>query len=219
MRIGLISDIHSNIVALYAVMRELDKVDAVVCAGDVVGYNPWPGKTIDYLSEHEIPNVMGNHDRAVVTGDYGWFNEMGRAGVEYARANLRDDQITYLEGLHNSLVLFDERVRVFHDHPERRGYYTYPEDFGPDLLDSEDFLVLGHTHVQHAETYDEGILVNPGSVGQPRDGDPRAAYAIIDLDEQTVELRRTQYSIAKVQHEIRKCGLPEATADRLSEGT
>lgn len=218
MKIGLISDVHSNIVALYAVMRELDRVDAVVCAGDVVGYNPWPGKAIDYLREHEIPTVMGNHDRAVVTGDYGWFNTMGQAGVEHSVEELQEEQMEWLAALPESQLLFDGRVRIVHDHPDRRGYYTYPPDFAPDLLDTEEVLVLGHTHVQHAETYPEGIVVNPGSVGQPRDEDPRAAFAVLDLDEPGVELHRTEYAIGKVQHEIRERGLPDETADRLASG-
>ncbi|WP_247730432.1 metallophosphoesterase family protein [Halovivax limisalsi] len=218
MNVGLIADIHANRVALDAVLEDMPAVDALVCAGDVVGYNPWPGDCVNALRERDVPTVMGNHDRAVVSGTGFRFNDMACAGVEHAVAALDEDQRAWLESLPDERRLFDDRVRVVHGHPADPDRYTYPGDFSPRLLDDEACLVLGHTHVQHAESYAEGIVVNPGSVGQPRDGDPRAAYATLDLDAMTADTHRVAYDIEAVQRAVRDTGLPDRTATRLERG-
>ena len=218
MQVGVISDIHGNRVALDAVFGDMPSVDALVCAGDVVGYNPWPGACVEAVREREIPTVMGNHDRAVASGAAFAFNSMAGAGVEHAREELTDEQVEWLETLPTERTAFDAQVKVVHGHPDDPDRYTYPDLFGPNLLDEEDVLVLGHTHVQHHETYDEGIVMNPGSIGQPRDGDPRAAYAVLDLDAMTVEEHRVEYDIAAVEHAVDEAGLPESIGSRLRKG-
>ncbi|EMA55112.1 metallophosphoesterase family protein [Halococcus salifodinae] len=218
MQVGVVSDIHANRVALDAVFEDMPPVDGLVCAGDVVGYNPWPGDCVDRVREREIPTVMGNHDRAVASGTAFAFNGMARAGVEYAREALIDDQQDWLDSLPDERTVFDGQVKIVHGHPDDPDRYTYPDLFGAELLDDEDVLVLGHTHVQHHETYDAGIVMNPGSVGQPRDGDPRAAYAILDLDELTVEERRVGYEIERVERAVTESGLPEEIGTRLRKG-
>ncbi|HET7325601.1 MAG TPA: metallophosphoesterase family protein [Halococcus sp.] len=218
MQIGVISDIHGNRVALDAVFEDMPSMDALVCAGDVVGYNPWPGACVDAVCEREIPTVMGNHDRAVASGTAFAFNSMAGAGVEYAREELTDDQMEWLETLPTERTAFDGRMKIVHGHPDDPDRYTYPDLFSPDLLSDEDVLVMGHTHVQHHETYEEGIVMNPGSIGQPRDGDPRAAYAIVDLDSMTVEEHRVEYDIAAVERAVGEAGLPEKIGSRLQKG-
>ena len=218
MRVGLISDIHANRVALEAVLEDLPEVDALACAGDVVGYNPWPAECVDVLREREVPTVMGNHDRAVVERSSFRFNRMAQAGVKRAQKELEAEGRRWLESLPESRREFDGRVRVVHGHPDNPDRYTYPEEFSPRLLGEEDVLVMGHTHVQHAEHYAEGIVVNPGSVGQPRDGDPRAAYAVVDLEAMTVDTHRVEYDVDAVQEAIERAGLPERTASRLARG-
>jgi putative phosphoesterase len=218
MRLGVLSDIHANRVALDAVFEEMPAVDGLVCAGDVVGYNPWPAECVDVVREREIPTVQGNHDRAVSTGSAFGFNSMARAGVEYAREQLPAESIEWLGSLPTEQTVADGRVKVVHGHPDDPDHYTRPHEFGPELLGDEDALVMGHTHVQHHEVYDEGIVLNPGSVGQPRDGDRRAAYAILDLDAMTVEERRVDYSIRSVVDAVREAGLPERIGTRLLDG-
>ena len=227
MQLGVVSDVHSNFVALEAVLADMPAVDRLVCAGDVVGYNPWPAECVDELRERSVPTVMGNHDRMVATGRNFRGNGMAQAGVEHATAELNDVQRAWVENLPRERTLADGRVKVVHDHPEVTDKYTYPEEFGPHLLgrgedgprdEQEDVLILGHTHVQHHEIYDEGIVLNPGSVGQPRDRDPRAAYAVVDLDELTVTEHRVEYDVDAVQQAVREAGLPPGTADRLTEG-
>ena len=218
MKVGVISDIHANRVALDAVFDDLPPVDALVCAGDIVGYNPWPGACVDAVHERAIPTVMGNHDRAVASGSAFAFNSMAGAGVEYARERLTDDQMAWLDGLPTARTAFDGRVKLVHGHPDDPDRYTYPDLFSPALLDAEDVLILGHTHVQHHETYEEGIVLNPGSVGQPRDDDPRAAYSILDLDAMTVEEHRIEYDVGRVERAVREAGLPEQIGTRLRKG-
>ncbi|WP_158058518.1 metallophosphoesterase family protein [Halorussus halophilus] len=218
MKVGVLSDVHSNRVALDAVLADMPDVDALVCAGDVVGYNPWPGDCIDTLREREIPTVMGNHDRAVASDSGFRFNDMAAAGVEHAKQRLSESQLAWLESLPTTRREFGDRVYVVHGHPNDPDHYTRPEEFSPDLLGDEDVLIMGHTHIQHHEVYDEGIVMNPGSVGQPRDRNPEAAYAVLDLDDLSVEEQRVSYDVEDVQRAVEDAGLPEQIGRRLSAG-
>jgi putative phosphoesterase len=218
MKVGVLADVHANQVALDAVLADLPAVDALVCAGDVVGYNPWPAECVAALRERAVPTVMGNHDRAVAGGGDFRFNSMASAGVRHARDELSAAGLEWLAGLPAERREFEGRVKLVHGHPDDPDRYTYPAEFGPGLLGDEDVLVMGHTHVQHAETYDDGIVVNPGSVGQPRDGDPRAGYAVLDLDALTVEPRRVEYDVERVVDAVAAAGLPERIGTRLRRG-
>ena len=218
MEVGVISDVHGNKVALDAVLADMPAVDTLVCAGDVVGYAPWHGACVDAMRERSVPTVMGNHDRAVVRNTGFGFNSIARAGIEHARETLTDDQQAWLAGLPDERTEFDGRLKLVHGHPADPDRYTYPGEFGPHLLDDEDALVLGHTHVQGHERFEAGVVMNPGSVGQPRDGDPRAAYAVLDLETLSVTERRVEYDIERVRAAVREAGLPERIGDRLLEG-
>jgi len=215
---GVISDIHANRVALDAVLEDMPDVDALVCAGDVVGYNPWPVECVDALRDRDVPTVMGNHDRAVVTGTGFAGNRMADDGVEHAREALDDDRHEWLAGLPDQRLVFEDRLKLVHGHPEDPNRYTYPDLFSEDLLDGEDVLVMGHTHVQAHETYDDGVVLNPGSVGQPRDRDPRAAYAIVDFDTLAVDEHRVEYDVDRVVDAVEATGLPPDTGQRLRKG-
>ena len=223
MLVGVISDVHANRVALRAVLEDMPEVDRLVCAGDVVGYNPWPADCVDALRDRDVPTVAGNHDRAVVTGTGFGGNGMAQAGVEHAREVLDGDRLAWLEGLPAERRVLDGRVKLVHGHPDDPDRYTLPEQFAPGMLDAERVLVLGHTHLQAHRTFDAGVVVNPGSVGQPRDGDPRAAYAVLDLPADdagtpTVEERRVEYDVDRVESRVREVGLPERTGTRLRTG-
>ncbi len=218
MRVGLVSDVHANRIALAAVLSDMPAVDRLLCAGDVVGYNPWPAACVEVVRDREIPTVMGNHDRAVAEGTAFRFNSMAKAGVEHARRELSEEQLAWLGGLPEERTVLDGRVKIVHGHPEDPDHYTYPEEFSPALLDGEELLVLGHTHVQAHAVYEEGIVCNPGGVGQPRDGDPRAAYTVVDLDRQEVEERRIEYDIEAVVEGVESAGLPRKIGSRLREG-
>ncbi|MDZ7688688.1 MAG: YfcE family phosphodiesterase [Halobacteriales archaeon] len=218
--IGIISDVHANLPALEAVLDDMPDVDALVHAGDAVGYNPYPSACVELLRDNDAVCVQGNHDRAVA-GDtsFGFHSDAGRA-VEWTQRHVGDETVEWLDSLpqERETVLGERRIKMVHGAPGAPDRYTFPHDFSPSLLNSEDVLVLGHTHVQAKREYDEGTVVNPGSVGQPRDEDPRAGYALLDEETCEVELRRVEYPVSHVQDKIRRAGLPESLAERLEEG-
>jgi len=218
MQVGVLSDVHGNRVAFEAVLADMPAVDAYLCAGDVVGYGPWPAECVETVRDLGAPTVMGNHDRAVASDTAFRFNSTASAGVEYAREHLSAGQIEWLAGLPDERLAFDDRVKTVHGHPDDPDRYTYPGQFSPDLLGDEDVLIMGHTHVQAHESYDDGIVMNPGSVGQPRDGDRRAAYAVLDLDAMTVTEHRVEYDIDAVIEVVRAADLPEQIGTRLRQG-
>jgi putative phosphoesterase len=218
MNVGVISDVHGNRVALDAVLDAMPPVDALVCAGDVVGYNPWHADCVETVRSREVPTVMGNHDRAVASGSNFAFNSMASAGVKHAREQLRDDQLEWLSGLPATRTVLDGRVKLVHGHPDDPDRYTYPKEFSPRMFGEEDVLVTGHTHVQGHEVFEEGVIMNPGSVGQPRDGDPRAAFAVVDLDGPTVAEHRVEYDVERVVEAVEDAGLPARIGTRLRDG-
>jgi len=225
MRVGLISDIHANRPALEAVLESMpNDLDAMVCAGDIVGYSAWPAECVDRIRETCDIIVQGNHDRDVRCPDsYG--NEMAQAGLAYAQSQLSTEQLSWLSELPPSIHAFDDRLFVVHSHPENVDRYVSKRMFtsmGTYMGDSTQILALGHTHkqaaVNMAKCSRHGWVVNPGSVGQPRDGNPTAAYAIVDLDGPIVELHRTEYPIGEVKQAHDDAGLPEKSAKRLKKG-
>jgi len=221
MKIGLISDIHGNLPALKAVLDDMPTVDTVVCAGDVVGYNPWPAACVDRVREVAEITVMGNHDRTVRTPHEYSANRMAEAGLEHAYEQLSEEQLAWLDSLPRKAMVGDERFMLVHDHPTFQDKYVYPEEF-PNLrryLDDIRGVVLGHTHVQHKAMIDGRRIVNPGSVGQPRDGDPDAAYAILDSDDGSVDLRRVEYDVDRVISRVEEIGLPRKIGTRLLDGS
>lgn len=228
MKLGVISDIHGNLVALSTVIDDMPPVDGLVCAGDVVGYNPWHAQCVNVLRGGRpnllppgwkpVPTVMGNHDRAVVEDDMGELDSMAREGVRHAREQLDASQVAWLAGAPTTQRVCDGRVKIVHGHPERPFHYTFPDEFAPSLLGDEDVLIMGHTHHQHHEQYDEGIVMNPGSVGQPRDGDYRAAYAVLDTDAMEVTEHRVSYNTTQVIDAVESAGLPLTIGFRLVKG-
>jgi putative phosphoesterase len=224
MRLGVISDIHANRIALDAVLDDMPAVDRLVCAGDVVGYNPWPADCVAAVRERSIPTVMGNHDRAVASDTPFRFNAMATAGVEYAQAELDDGALSWLAALPPERTVADGRVKLVHGHPDDPDRYTYPEEFSPGMLRGEDLLITGHTHVQGHRVFDAGVVMNPGSVGQPRDGDPRAGYAVVELgageggDAVSVDERRVAYDVDAVVAAVEEAGLPTRIGTRLLDG-
>jgi len=240
MRYGIISDIHSNLEALQAVLQSCYKqnVEGILCVGDVVGYGASPAECIAALKEAEAICVAGNHDWAVAARlDASYFHSDGKEAVNWTRSKLSFEDITLLNGL--NLVCTSDKVMMVHSspkHPERFDYLTniakVTEAFNA-LEHSVCFV--GHTHVPqvyakkddhivNTNTFefeiqpDHQYIVNVGSVGQPRDGNPLASYAIYDADVQMVEIKRIKYDIETAQEKIVNAGLPKSLAQRLMLG-
>ena len=246
MRILVISDLHSNATALEAVLEAAkDRWDRSVCLGDVVGYGPDPNEVTACLREMGTQTIRGNHDKAVTglmpTDD---FNPVAKSAVEWTRAQLKPDHLAWLTALPQGPLATDGIVLVhgaFHDEDE---YVFTPAQALEGLLDSAaEVTFFGHTHHQGGFSYQDTqlevlqihprpsesfaalriedprrYLLNPGSIGQPRDGDPRAAFAIADLEHQVIEFWRVPYDVAIVQERMRASHLPEPLVQRLTVG-
>ncbi|NOY82247.1 MAG: metallophosphoesterase family protein [Kiritimatiellaeota bacterium] len=241
MKYAILGDIHANFEALDAVLAECErlKVDKFLCIGDIVGYNADPGRCVETVQELDVEVVIkGNHDeQASVDTELIGFNPQAAMAIEWTRNQLSEEQRLWLASLPLRKTL-DARVTLVHatlDVPERWGYIF--DKFTAAACMNYQFTALcffGHTHVPLAFSkfgdvsggrYDElkiepghKYLINVGSVGQPRDGDPRAAFVMYDPDDRMVRLHRVEYDIQACQEKIREAGLPERLAQRLAAG-
>jgi len=222
MRVALLSDIHANLVALEAVLAEIAEADEVWVMGDTVGYGPDPAAVLAALAERGARLVAGNHDRAVATGaGLELFNPAARAAALLHREWLTGEERDRLAALPLTFVA-EGGFTVCHGSP-RDPLWEYVFDLGTAVAAMRSAATPhcchGHTHVPAVHELADGRrMINPGSVGQPRDGDPRAAYAWLDSASAAVELRRVEYDIARTQGRMRVQGLPDILADRLAHG-
>jgi diadenosine tetraphosphatase ApaH/serine/threonine PP2A family protein phosphatase len=242
MRWAIISDIHANLQALEAVLLKADSVgwDRMICLGDIVGYGAEPNECVEQVSARCEATIMGNHDAAVLgVADTSRFSVPAREATQWTAEQLSDDSRRYLRDLPYSAE-FDS-FEIVHSTPEDppAWHYLMTEFDAAALYDSfeKDLLFFGHTHVacvfQHLENGavsqhephsfflapGSRYIVNAGSVGQPRDGDPRASFALLDTDAQRVEFFREEYDIEQAQRRIIDAGLPRILATRLSHGS
>jgi predicted phosphodiesterase len=241
----ILSDIHANLEALDAVLRTASGLyDRIVCCGDLVGYGPDPNAVVEWARQNLHAVIRGNHDKGCCgLDDLEWFNPIARSACLWTAAQLTPANTEYLHALpagpldldgfqlvHGSPLDEDEYLLSLSD---ARNVFPYME---------ADLIFFGHTHLQCAWGRVEGryqvisrirqadpdlcvkievdgaYLVNPGSVGQPRDGDPRAAYAIFDTDTRELLQRRCRYDSVETCRKIFEAGLPEALASRLQSG-
>ena len=237
MRIGVLSDIHANLVALETVLADMGPVDALWVCGDTVGYGPEPSDVLALLVERNATIVAGNHDRAVATGeDLDLFNPAAAAAVQLHQRWLSAEQRDLLAALPRTLMTSDVTLCHGSLRDPLWEYVTNPKSASASLaLATTSHCCAGHTHVpslfRAGDTLQPGrvgyetpyplaprAFLNPGSVGQPRDGDARAAYAVVDLAAGTVTFHRSAYRIADTQRRIHERGLPSILAERLGFG-
>lgn len=224
MQIAVLSDVHANLPALEAVLADLDRVGSmgIWVAGDLIGYNPWPNEVLQILRDRRVRAIRGNHDRAALDGDTFRFNELAAAAIRWTRIQLTPGSVGYLKDLEDRTraTMPEGLVAMYHGSPRDDDEYVFPYAADENLLRiaGAPFVILGHTHLPMALAFRSGILVNPGSVGQPRDGDPRAAWGVLDLSRRRFALRRVPYDIDAVATAIRRNGLPTELADRLYAG-
>lgn len=239
MRIALFGDIHANLEALEAVLKDAMEqgVSEYVCMGDIVGYNADPSACLEIVRAMDCPTVKGNHDEDA-SGSHSLesMNPVAAAALEWTRQQLTDEQRQWLARLRMVRQVSD--FTVVHstlDQPANWNYVTNRFDAMSNF--SYQFTQVcfhGHTHVPRVymkadkvqEVFTDAVaiedgakyFINVGSVGQPRDGDWRACYAIYDLNHQMVVLRRVEYDIAETQRKILAAGLPPMLAERIQEG-
>jgi predicted phosphodiesterase len=231
MRYLVISDIHGNLTAFQTVLKDAEgEYDFIWCLGDVIGYGPDPNECVALLREFPHRSLSGNHDWAVLGRlDLSTFNDDARIAIAWAQGVLNDESRAYLEALPSLVV--EDNFTLAHASPRQPVWeyivdrYTAQANFGHF---ETDYCLVGHTHVPivfevldgheimtHGPVYSQPLplngarlIINPGSVGQPRDHDPRAAYAILDTERLTWEHRRIAYPIAETQERMTNYDLP-----------
>ena len=240
---AVISDIHGNLEALDAVLQDIpDGTEKIHCLGDVIGYGASPNECCDLVREREMPLISGNHDLAVtdLSTDLVWFNPVAAAAVEWTREQLTEENADFLRTRPRTIQ--EEGVLFVHGSVRDPDEYILNGTIAQENLailkkEYPDVRVcfFGHTHVKAVAPSPTGVspdshtldltsegpyLVNPGSVGQPRDGDTFASYILAEdsLDGARVTYRFVEYDVEKAQTKIRAAGLPEILADRLSYG-
>jgi len=223
-KVAFIADVHSNLEALRTTLQDIQTrgIGRILCAGDLVGYGANPNEVVAELRARNVECIAGNHDRAVSRVNPVGMNSMAAAAVYWTAKNISAEAAEFLAGLKSHALIDVEgtSLALFHGSPRDDDEYLYEVDAVPELLEvaRSHVLVTGHTHVPYVKSVVEGHLVNPGSVGQPRDGDPRASYLIFDPSESKFEIVRLQYDVKAAAKAIMDAGLPTFLASRLLDG-
>lgn len=245
MRYLILSDIHANWEALQAVLADAEgKYDKILCCGDIVGYGANPNEVTEWVRTNVALCVRGNHDKAAAgLENLEWFNPFARDSALWTQKITTQENLTYLRLLERGPLRFGN-MQILHGSPVDEDEYLVGRDDAEQVAYYLDvpYSFFGHTHLQggfachrngvrliqrpalnesHREVGLEpgmNYLFNAGSVGQPRDADPRAAYALYTVGEPLLVLRRTPYDIAAAQKKIVAAGLPEFLAERLAAG-
>jgi diadenosine tetraphosphatase ApaH/serine/threonine PP2A family protein phosphatase len=248
MRALVLSDIHGNVHALEAVLRAAPDVEQLWNLGDVVGYGGSPNEVVALLRARATLNVRGNHDRVCCgLSSAAGFNPVAAEASMWTHRTLTEDNLAWLRALPQGPLRAGDGVLLAHGSPLHEDHYiiSMRDAWAPLQRMDSDLTFFGHTHVQggfsqqqqeweedrpvYARAEGEASfgmpvpagtrhLINPGSVGQPRDNDPRASFAVFDDAQRTVTFRRVPYDVAAAQAAIRKAGLPERLAARLTGG-
>ncbi len=245
MRYFLISDLHGNWEALEATIADAHGLyEQIICCGDLVGYGPDPNRVIGWARTHLETVIRGNHDRACCgLEDLEWFNPVAQAATRWTMGQLSEDNLEWLRSLPQGPVVLDG-FALAHGSPLDEDEYIASLDDAANVFEylNSAITFFGHTHLQGGFVWANGrreaiprpqshqrqlrmhvdpdgiYLINPGSTGQPRDGDPRAAYAILDTETRDFLLRRVAYDTTAVRHKIERAGLPPALGSRLAVG-
>ncbi|MDO8735195.1 MAG: metallophosphoesterase family protein [Elusimicrobiota bacterium] len=236
MKYAIFSDIHSNLEALETVLTEISKqnVDEYICCGDIVGYGPNPNECIEKIkSIKNIKMIAGNHDKATVgLFDIEWFNDNAKAAVLWTSSQLTGENKNFLKGLPEKII--EENFTAVHGSPREpiKEYLIKPSDMQENLQFFEtQICFVGHSHYPFVYTSEKSItnlqenepieissksIINPGAVGQPRDGDNRACFMILDGNKTT--FHRVNYDIKAVQKKMKIEKLPKYLVERLNYG-
>ncbi len=246
MRFLLLSDVHANVTALDASLKAIEgRWDRALCLGDVVDYGPDPNDATDRMKDLSPFIIRGNHDKAVAgLIDLEDFNPVAQVAAQWTREQMRPDNLAYISQLPAGPKSTDGLTVVHGAYEDEDEYVFVPGQAMGGLMESPtDLTFFGHTHHQGGFSYRDGqirmiqlrpepgakfaalrlepgtrYLINPGSIGQPRDGDPRAAFAIADQEYQVIEFWRVPYDIAAVQKRMEKANLPYPLIERLAAG-
>ncbi|MCF8001198.1 MAG: metallophosphatase family protein [Halanaerobiales bacterium] len=245
--IAIISDIHGNYTALNSVLEKINKMDTdisdIMCLGDLVGYNPEPEKSVNKIREVCSKVIAGNHDKAMVGElNTSWFRGSVKKSIRWTQNNLSQSSLDYLSELdtREDIVINGNKIILAHGSPNENAPFTYIfnkfdiQNIEPLIMNSN-ILFIGHTHIPYC-FYNKGdgwvnidkkefkinpnynYIINVGSVGQPRDRDPRSSFVIFDSKKNTIMFKREKYNIEEVQQKFQATDLPESFSLRLKQG-
>ncbi len=232
-KIAVVSDIHANIHALRTVLEKIDEmgVDEIICAGDTAGYYTRINETIDLVKKKIRYHCLGNHDFGIVEFcgiTQPRFNRFARQALRFQKDKITRENIEWLAQLPIRFLLRwkEKTIYLVHGHPIKPFEYLmgYNEDRTKELVRDaiEDadahYLVAGHTHVPFIHKENGKAYLNPGSVGQPRDKNPKASFAVLDLGKGSAETYRVAYDIDAVKNDVEEHGLPKYLWERLEKG-
>ena len=243
MKIGIISDIHSNSEAINSVLKNIKKVDEFICLGDIVGYGADPNYCIEKIKDLNCKCIGGNHDFAVVGKvNINYFNYAARAAILWTSLQLKKENLNFLLNLKKKIELRDD-VFAVHGSPQNPLLdYILDKDTASLIFKKFEFKIyfVGHSHLAGCFSFNKNnnqidymnfsyggyieihknkrYIINCGSVGQPRDGNSQASYGIYDLKHNAVNIYRLSYPVNLTKSKIINAGLPRSLADRLSYG-
>lgn len=228
MKLAFISDIHSNLHAFENVLKKIDvlSIDEIFCLGDIVGYNAFPKECVNIIRNRNIKSVIGNHDFATVHGKISWFNRLGVVGIKYSKEKLDKDDINFLKTLSYKSTFERDGITFYLTHGSPRDNlfeYVHPY-FSIDKLKEigrnvpSDVIIMGHTHVQMEAEVDNRLFLNPGSVGQPRDGISKSSFMVFDTSDRSSKWFRITYDIDSACKAIYENDLPRILCEKLRTG-
>ena len=237
-RVAVVTDIHGNLPALAAALTRVEELapDEVLCGGDLVGYGPRPNEVCALVEERALPTIYGNYDYAIARelNDCGCAyvtahdRQIGQLSIEWTLAHTHEPAKRFMADLPFDLRfgLGAKQIRLVHGSPRKVNEYLFEDKPARTFeriaaLADCDVLVFGHTHKPWVKEYGGVLFVNCGSVGKPKDGDPRGSFALLETVDShvRVSIERVSYDAEAVSREMRAVGLPEELADKLMTGT
>lgn len=230
MRIAAISDIHGNIYALMKVLEDIDqeKVDKIICLGDLVGYGPHPNECLALIRRREIPCIKGNYDASVVDNDFTYImnTEINSFSLPWACNELRTSHKYYLESLPNHLEynINDVNILFTHGSPNKINEYLFEDEENTNKVMESfngDILICAHTHIPYSKQYNKKLLVNVGSVGKPKIGRPNCTYALLDITDDKkvkVSFRELEYEYKRIVKDCKILNFPRSIIDSYETG-
>lgn len=230
MKIAVISDIHANIYALRNILEHIDdqKVDTIICLGDLVGYGPHPNEVVAAIRRRNILCIKGNYDSSVVDNQYSYIREtqLNSFSLPWTVNELREENRLYLKNLPNSISLNIANKKILFVHGSPNKVNEYLLENGENTAEimkqlSEDVLVCAHTHLPSSKNFDNKLYINCGSVGKPKIGRPNSTYCILDVTEDSgvkVEIKEVEYDVKKIVKDMTMLEFPSMLIETFKTG-
>lgn len=230
MKIAVISDIHANIYSLMTVFHELDseKIDTIICLGDLVGYGPHPNEVVSAIKRRNILCIKGNYDSSVVDNEFSYIREteLNSFSLPWTVNELREENREYLKNLPSQVTLniAGKNILFVHGSPNKiNEYLLQDEENTAEIMNNleEDILVCAHTHIPSVKDFNGKQFINCGSVGKPKIGRPNITYCILDITEEngvTARIKELEYEVHKIVKDMTMLDFPDSLVESFKTG-